>query len=110
MVEAVKSFDPSRQVSTSDDLTAKVGSDTILADLTSGSLTVTLPSAAGVPAGRRMTVKRVDATGGRTMTIARAGSDTIDGATSKASAESYAAYTLESDGVSMWLVIGHYSA
>ncbi len=70
--------------------------------------TVTLPAASAYPIGQLLRV--VDESGGCsatvTLTIARAGTDTIDGATSAVVAAAYGFVWLESDGVSKWTVVG----
>lgn len=73
--------------------------------------TVTLPSAAAVPAGWPLTIADESGTvnGGRPITIARAGTDTINGSpTSIAIGNPYGARTLRSDGVSKWTVMATY--
>lgn len=70
---------------------------------TSADRTITLPAANGVTAGRRYRI--VDATGSaatHNITVARAGSDTINGATSFLVVDAYGSVELESDGVSAW--------
>ena len=74
----------------------------ILADSTGGALTVTLPLAATMT-GRVVTVKRVNG-GGNNVTIARSGSDTLDGATSLTLSSQYQSYTLQSDGSAGWWI------
>lgn len=74
---------------------------------TASARTITLPGASAVGAGRYYIF--TDASGsGRTnnITINRAGSDTIEGATSYTIAENYGTITLVSDGTSKWSVIG----
>jgi len=73
---------------------------------TAAARTINLPLANAVPAGWQITVK--DESGGaltNNITIARAGSDTIDGATSNAINLNYGSRTLYSDGVSKWFLI-----
>jgi len=73
---------------------------------TAAARTITLPLANAVPAGWQTTIK--DESGGaltNNITIARAGSDTIDGATSNAINLNYGSRTLYSDGVSKWFTI-----
>jgi hypothetical protein len=55
--------------------------DTYFIDATLGNVTVTLPLAASLPVSRNINFKRTDTTF-NTVTITRAGADTIDGATS----------------------------
>ncbi len=70
--------------------------------------TITLCAASGYPTGTPLTI--VDETGNcsaaKAITIARAGSDTIDGGTSTLITSAYGYTTLESDGVSKWTIIG----
>ena len=68
---------------------------------------VTLPAAATYPAGVPLRVydKSGAASGSNTITIQRAGSDTISGATSIAITAAYGALTLVSDGAGKWTVV-----
>lgn len=72
---------------------------------------ITLPASASFPVGERLTV--VDESGNcslsKTLTITRAGSDTIDGATTKVLSWPNGAIELESNGVNGWLVVGKYT-
>lgn len=78
-------------------------SDTvILADATSGTIAITLPTAASA-AGYRFFVKRID-NSGNSVTVDRSGSDTIDGATSHTISVQYTSLTLVSNG-SNWFII-----
>lgn len=70
-------------------------------DTTSGSFTLTLP-AASVVSGRTYHIKKTGAA--NTCTIARAGSDTIDGATSIALTVENESRSIIGDGTSKWLV------
>ncbi len=74
----------------------------VIADATSNNITVTLPVASGVT-GYRFYVKRKDGSG-NTVTIARSGSDVIDGATSQTLNAQYTSATVVSDG-SNWYII-----
>lgn len=70
---------------------------------TAAPRTITLPLAIAVPAGRPVTVK--DESGGaatNNITVSRAGSDTIDGATTKVISTNYGVTTVYSDGISKW--------
>lgn len=72
---------------------------------TSAVRTITLPLASAVTAGRIYIIK--DATGQadtNAISIARAGSDTIDGATSYSMDEEYGSRVVVSDGSSSWYV------
>ncbi len=68
--------------------------------------TVTLPTAANYPQGTRLTVfdesGAVSAT--NSITLTRAGSDTINGATSAILASAYGVLAVETNGVSKWTV------
>lgn len=78
-------------------------SDTvILADSTSGSVTITLPTASTV-SGYRFYVKRTDGSA-NSVSVARSGSDTIDGATSVSLGAQYTTMTFVSDGTN-WFII-----
>lgn len=70
----------------------------VLVDATAGNITITLPAASTVVSYR---FRRID-TGTNAVTITRAGSDTIEGATSITLVGSNAARTLDSDGTSKW--------
>ena len=79
------------------------GTDVVVfADATSGNVTITLPTASA-NAGYRFYVKRIDASG-NSVSIARSGSDTIDGQTSVNVAAQYDSYTIVSNG-SLWYII-----
>ncbi|HSX06186.1 MAG TPA: hypothetical protein VLG92_00510 [Candidatus Saccharimonadia bacterium] len=78
-------------------------SDTVVfANATSGNVTITLPTASA-NAGYRFYVKRID-NSANTCTIARSGSDTIDGQTSFTLDLQYTCLSLVSDG-STWYII-----
>jgi hypothetical protein len=85
--------------------TATANDDLVWADATSGAVTVTLPAASG-RRGRTITVKKVD-TSANSVTIARTGSDTIDGGTSYVLAAQNKYATLASDGSSKWYVVAN---
>lgn len=73
---------------------------------TAAPRTITLPAASAVPAGKTFTVK--DESGAavtNNITVSRAGSDTIDGATTKVINTNYGGVTLYSDGVSKWFTV-----
>lgn len=74
----------------------------ILCDATAtGAFTVTLPTAANK--GQILVIKKVDSTAGA-ITIGRAGTDTIEGATTKSLAAQYNSYTLVANGTSTWYI------
>lgn len=72
---------------------------TILATGGAGGITITLPAAN--EAGREIVIIKVDA-GVGAITVARAGSDTIEGATSISLAAQYNKCVLQSDGTATW--------
>lgn len=74
----------------------------VFADATSGNVTITLPAASGL-AGYRFYVKRIDGSA-HTVTIARSGSDTIDGMTSFTLDLQYTAFGVVSNG-SAWYIL-----
>lgn len=77
-------------------------SRTNLCDATSCALTYTLP-AASASAGHLLFFKKTDSSG-NAVTISRAGTDLIDGATSYCLATQYKYVKLVSDGMSNWYV------
>lgn len=78
-------------------------SDTVvIADATSNNVTVTLPAASTVN-GYRFYVKRKDGSA-NSVTVARSGGDTIDGATSVTLDAQYTSITVVSDG-SNWYIL-----
>lgn len=74
-------------------------------DTTGGSFALTLPLAADVPAAWRVTVDKIVAA--NTLTVQRAGADTINGTTSKAWTTQWQAVTFISNGVSAWRAVQH---
>ena len=79
------------------------GTDVVVfANATSGNVTITLPTASA-NAGYRFYVKRIDGSA-NTCSVARSGSDTIDGQTSISLDLQYTSLTLVSDG-SAWYII-----
>ena len=75
----------------------------VLVDASSGAVTLTLP-AASAAVGAVFQFKRVDATG-NAVTIQRAGSDTLDGATALTLVAQWDNAHLRSDGVSAWRLV-----
>lgn len=69
--------------------------------------TWTLPAANTVKVGKRIRVVDFQGTitGTNTLTIQRAGSDTVNGGTSISISSAYGGVTLESDGVSKWVYV-----
>ncbi len=79
------------------------GTDVVIfADASGANVTITLPTASA-NAGYRFYIKRIDSSG-NTCSIARSGSDTIDGQTSVSIALQYDSYTVVSNG-SQWYII-----
>jgi hypothetical protein len=81
-------------------LTVGVGDDTIIVTGAS-NVTVTLPAIGNGNEGRRVRIKHK---GTGTVTVARTGSDTIDGATSFTIDTQYSSFEFVSDGTSDWMV------
>lgn len=96
-------FKPSIQ-SVSADHTSTDLDSVVLIDATGGAKTVTLPLAAQNQ-GKQLKYKKVDASA-NAVTISRAGSDTIDGATSYSLASQYKYVAIVSDG-SNWYVVAN---
>lgn len=72
----------------------------------SAPVTVTLPLASTVPAGQGFTIK--DGAGTAVtynLTVARAGADVIDGATSQIMTANWSSISIVSDGVSAWYLV-----
>jgi len=79
--------------------------DTVRCNPTGGAFTVTLPAVTAGNGGMQITVKNTSSSA-NTITIARAGADTIDGATTATISAAYGKLTLESDGTSEWMIVG----
>lgn len=75
----------------------------VLADASSGSLTVSLPSAAGANKNRMISVKKTDSTF-NTVTISANGSETIDGSGTVVITVQNACVMMISDG-SNWYIL-----
>ncbi len=73
-------------------------------DATGGAFAATLPVAATAGNGATVYFKKTDSSA-NAITITRAGSDTIDGATTQAISTRYDCYGLVSDGSSTWNII-----
>jgi hypothetical protein len=76
--------------------------DVVGVDATSGSNTITLPTAVGI-SGKRYTIKKIDSTA-NTVTIATTSSQTIDGATSLVIDTQYASYMLISTNANWYII------
>lgn len=77
----------------------------VLAATAGGAFTATLPAASDLKAGEGIDFKKTDSSA-NDFTVARAGSDTIDGATSKVLGAQYDHLRLISDGASKWFMLG----
>jgi lysophospholipase L1-like esterase len=82
--------------------TAAMGDSVILCNATSGAVTITLPTAAGIQ-GRAFQVKKTDSSS-NSCSLATTGGQSIDGATSVALSTQYSLKKVESDG-SNWQVV-----
>jgi hypothetical protein len=82
--------------------TATVSDEVILCS--GASFTITLP-AANSKTGKRLVVKKTDSSTSNIITVSRAGSDTIDGATSVTLLNRYEFVILVSDGGTVWSVL-----
>jgi len=78
--------------------------DTILADASGGSFTLTLPSASS-NSGKIFRIQKIDSSLSNSITISRAGSDTVEGDTSTSLVTQYDAVTLISDGSATWYIL-----
>jgi len=90
-------------VLTTDKYVAQTGTLTL-------SRAVTLPAASAINAGRELIIadESGTVTATNTLVITRAGTDTIDGATTETINVAYGARRLTSDGVSKWTLTGFY--
>jgi hypothetical protein len=79
------------------------GPECVLLVNNAAPLSVTLPAAA-THKGYAVYIKKISAGGGGAVTIARTGSDLIDGATSQSLANQYNAMLLVSDGTGWWIL------
>lgn len=94
------------QIATVDSTYAVDPDDTHVFGATAGgAFTATLPLAAAVRPGKEIVFKKTDASA-NDFTVARAGADTIDGATSKVLGAQYDYMRLVSDGATKWHIIG----
>jgi hypothetical protein len=75
----------------------------VRADATGGAFTVTLP-AANLNIGRRMFIKKVDASG-NAVTVSRSGSDTIEGSNTVSLAAQWDKLQIISGAENSWEVI-----
>ena len=80
--------------------TATSTDGTLLVDATSGTVTITLPAASS---RKELHIKKIDSSV-NAVSVARAGSDTIEGNTSASLAAQYNSITLYSDGTSTWYI------
>lgn len=84
------------------DYTVTSSDYTLLCNATGGSVTFTL-TAASARSGQVLVFKKTDSSG-NTCVINRAGSDTIDGATSLTLSTQYQSATIQADGTSAWWI------
>lgn len=98
--ETVQSFRGIRTITASETLTK--GDVTVLVNAASGAVTAALPPAAEVT-GQTLHIKKIDASG-NAVTIDPSGSETIDGAATKATATQWASYSIQSNGTG-WFII-----
>ncbi len=96
----------SRVVATLDSAYTIVEDTLVLAASAGGAYAVTLPLAASVAPGVGIVVKKTDVAA-NTVTVTRAGADTIDGATTYALATQYKYVHLVSDGGTKWHVVAN---
>lgn len=75
---------------------------TFIVDATAAAVVATLPTAARAKK-RRVTIKKVDASV-NTVTIDGAGAETIEGAATLVISAQYGSYTIQSNGVTWWIV------
>jgi len=95
--------DAAARVAVAANYTLQGGEQLVAVTSTAAARTLTLPAASSVPVGIPIVFK--DESGGaatNNITVARAGADTIDGATSKVINTNYGTFRLYSDGVSKW--------
>ncbi len=85
--------------------TATASDYTIVYNNTTSARTVTLPTASGIT-GRIYVIKKISSSTSRDVTIATAGSETIDGAASKTLTTQYTQVTVQSDG-SNWFILSN---
>ncbi len=95
-------IDPPASTKTASTYTVTVEDEFILCDCTSNAITVTLLAAAN-RGGNPLRIKKIDSTA-NAVTIARAGSNLIDGGTSYVINAQYGAVTLFSDGSANYFV------
>ncbi len=89
-------------VTVTSDYTATTDDDVILVDATSGSVTITLPSAVGI-SGEVYHVKKIDSTN-NTVIIESEGSSTIDGETSEFIMVQWTSLQIVSNGTNWFIV------
>lgn len=93
-----------KSTSISADTTVTSASNTnIFADATSGNITVTLPAASTTD--KKFLVKKIDSSA-NTVTVTRAGSDTIEGSNTVVLTAQYQWLVVQSDGTATWKVVG----
>ncbi len=88
--------------STTSTITAGFDEDTILADATSGAVTINLRAATNMT-GKRYAIKKTDASA-NAVTVDPAGTETIDGAGTYALAAQWDSVTIQSDGANWYIL------
>ena len=78
--------------------------NTVLANVSAGNITITLPTAVGAT-GRIYSIKKVDSSA-NVVTIATTASQTIDGTTTKVLSYQYDGFQLQTDGAN-WFIIAN---
>lgn len=86
---------------TGDTTLTSTSNEFIAVDATGGNVTITLPAASTTP--KRFHVKKTDVTA-NTVTVTRAGSDTIDGETTKVITYQYETYGFHAAGSNAWWI------
>lgn len=101
MKVTVANLHKKRQVSVATNHTISADEDTIISDSTSGSITITLPTAVGI-AGVRKTIKKIVAA--NSIIVACNGVETIDGVTTNTLTSQWTKVTVESNGIN-WITV-----
>ena len=101
MKVTVANLTKKRQISVSTNHTISADEDTIIVDSTSGSITVTLPTAAGI-AGVRKTIKKI--VSANSVIVACNGAETIDGVSTNTLTSQWTKVQVESNGIN-WITV-----
>ncbi len=100
--QAMKWFGPGQVITITANKTIDKETGAVLADATSGGITVTLPPVAHAK-GREYHIKKID-TSANTVTIATPGSETIDGESTKVIQSSYTSRRIYSNGTNYYII------